>query len=94
VPPLSVLPYHIDIIDLIYTPGQERIKPFPLQFAMLFQAHIFFTVNLECYKILQKKIMVLQIVTFSLFCGYALKKTVASLVVICFFRGKAQGCWG
>jgi hypothetical protein len=41
---------------------------------------------------LQKEITVLQIVTSSLFCGYALKKTVASLVVICFFRGKAQGC--
>ncbi len=64
--------------------------PCLLQFAILFQAPINFTIKIECYNILQKKITVLQLVTSSLFCGYALKKTVASLVVICFIREKAQ----
>ena len=42
------------------------------------------------YGILQKRIAVLQIVTSTLFCIYPPKKTVASLIVICFFREKPR----
>ena len=55
-----------------------------------FRASIIFIVKKEGYDILQKKITVLQLVTSCLFYGFSSKKTVASLVVICFIREKAQ----
>jgi hypothetical protein len=61
---------------------------------MLFQVHIIFTVKIGCYKILQKKITVLQIVTSFLFCGYDLKKNRCKSGRNLFFSGKSPGMLG
>jgi len=57
---------------------------------MLFQVPMIFPLKIGCYNALQKRIAVLQVVTSPLFCIYLPKKTVASLILICFIQEKAQ----